>query len=224
MTRDDRPAPGDLTPASFLAAAAALDTIHEALHTARTTSKGAPPDRTSSEQALAALLLLREAREQLAEWEPGLIETAREAGASWAELAHPLGVSSRQAAERRYLRVRPGHPGSTGEERVQATRDRRAADRTVTTWARANGAALRQLAGQITALTDLPTTAGPPLADLTAALADNDPAALLTPLTDTHPYLAPGHPDLAARVDDLTRHTDRLRQDSDDHRGNGTRA
>ncbi|MFE4825176.1 type III effector protein, partial [Streptomyces sp. NPDC056704] len=45
---------------------------------------------------------------------------------------HPLGVASRQAAERRYLRVRPGTPGTTGEQRVQATRNRRAADRTIT--------------------------------------------------------------------------------------------
>src|SRR5690349_16864857 len=119
MTRDDEPTPRahGLSPASFLAAATALDTIHEALHTAQTGQDGAPPesDQSGSERALAVLLLLREAREQLAEWEPGLIEAAREAGASWADLAHPLGVSSRQAAERRYLRVRPGTPGSTGE-------------------------------------------------------------------------------------------------------------
>ncbi|MEU3785734.1 type III effector protein [Streptomyces sp900129855] len=229
MTRDDQPTRrgGGLTPASFLAAAAALDIIHEALHTARTTPAGtagalAGSDRSSSEQALAALLLLREAREQLAEWEPGLIETAREAGASWADLAQPLGVSSRQAAERRYLRVRPGTPGSTGEQRVRATRDHRAADRTVTAWARANAGALRQLAGQITALTGLPAAADIPLAELTAALADNDPAALVAPLTDTHPYLASGHPDLATRVDDLTRHTDRLRRHSGDQRRNRT--
>ncbi|MFF4259394.1 type III effector protein [Streptomyces sp. NPDC001663] len=224
MTRDDQPAPRarGLTPASFLAAAAALNTIHEALHTAQAAPDGtrSGPDENSSEQALAALLLLREAREQLAEWEPGLIEAAREAGASWADLAHPLGVSSRQAAERRYLRVRPGTPGSTGEQRVTATRDRRAADRTVTAWARSNAATLRQLAGQITALPDLPPAARTPLAELTAALADNDPAALVAPLTDTHPFLASGHPDLAARVDDLTRHTDQLRLQSGNQRRN----
>lgn len=77
---------------------------------------------------LASLLLLREVREQLAGWETSLIETAREAGASWADLASPLGVASRQAAERRYLRLRPGADGTTGEQRVKATRDRRAAD------------------------------------------------------------------------------------------------
>ncbi|OQR63114.1 type III effector protein [Streptomyces maremycinicus] len=219
VTEDDRPAPRGVTPTSFLAAAA-LNTIRDALHTAQASrdAKRPAPVRTSSEQALAALLLLREVREQLAEWEPGLIEEAREAGTSWADLAHPLGVSSRQAAERRYLRVRPGNPGSTGEERVQATRDRRAADRTVTTWARDNAADLRRLAGQITALTDLPVAARAPLVELTAALADNDAAALVGPLTGAHAYLAAGHPDLAARVDDIVRHADRLRRDSGDQR------
>ncbi|MEU6222518.1 type III effector protein [Streptomyces sp. NPDC047042] len=234
MTLDDQPAPQakaapGLTPMSFLAAATALNTIHEALHTARASGDGTgrdaedserPGSPPGSEQALAALLLLREVRDQLAEWEPGLIEEAREAGASWADLAHPLGVSSRQAAERRYLRVRPGTPGSTGEQRVRDTRDRRAAARTVTTWARANAADLRQLAGQITALTDLPAAARTPLAELTAALADNDTAALVAPLTVTGTYLASAHPDLAARVDDITRHTTRLRDNSDNERQN----
>ncbi|MFG3033744.1 type III effector protein [Streptomyces sp. NPDC048253] len=207
------------TPTSFLAAAA-LNTIRDVLHTARTSPDAQSPEplRTSSEQALAALLLLREVRDQLAGWEPGLIEEAREAGTSWADLAHPLGVSSRQAAERRYLRVRPGNPGATGEQRVQATRDRRAADRTVTAWARDNAADLRRLAGQITALTDLPPAARPPLAELTAALADNDAAALVGPLRGTHAHLEPGHPDLAARVDDVARHTDLLRRRSGSQR------
>ncbi|MER7394669.1 type III effector protein [Streptomyces sp. NPDC000151] len=226
MTTDDHqsaPRARGLTPSSFLAAAA-LHTIHETLHTAHTPQDGEHPEPgpAGSEQALAALLLLREVRDQLAAWEPGLIEEARNAGASWADLAHPLGVSSRQAAERRYLRLRPGNPGTTGEQRVQATRNRRAADRTITAWARTHAAELRQLAGQITALTDLPTTAHTPLTNLTTALAHNDPAALLTPLTDTHTYLTPHHPDLAARVDDVARHTDRLRQHSNDQRQNPT--
>ncbi|MFE9453129.1 type III effector protein [Streptomyces sp. NPDC006739] len=226
MTSDDQPTPRarGLTPTSFLAAATALNTIHDALRTARTPRERERPEsgEASSEQALAALLLLREVRDQLAEWEPGLIEEARDAGASWADLAHPLGVSSRQAAERRYLRVRPGNPGSTGEERVRATRDRRAADRTVTAWARANAADLRRLAGEITALTDLPAAARTPLAELTAALGDNDPAALVGPLTVTQAYLTSGHPDLAERVDDMARHTDRLRSKSGSRRQNRT--
>ncbi|MFH8739376.1 MULTISPECIES: type III effector protein [unclassified Streptomyces] len=195
-------------PTSFPAAAAALSTIDDAVRAAQTGQH--PQDgQASGDQALAALLLLRELREQLAEWEPGLIEAARAAGTSWADLAHPLGVASRQAAERRYLRVRPGAPGTTREQRVQATRSDRAAHRTLTAWARTNAADLRQLAGQITALTDLPTQAQPPLARLTEALADNDAAHLINPLADTHIHLKAGHPELAARIEALTRRTGR---------------
>jgi len=211
-------------PVAFQAALSALAAIDETLRQARTApsassgesgESGETPESTSSEEALAALLLLRELREQLAGWEPGLIEAARDAGASWADLAHPLGVTSRQAAERRYLRVRPGNPGSTAEQRVQATRDRRAADRSVTAWAHGNAADLRRLAGQITALDSLP----PDLRqDLDEALADSNPAQLLEPLSRTHAHLARRHPDLAARVDTLTRHTTDLRNESDQRR------
>ncbi|WP_424863895.1 type III effector protein [Streptomyces sp. MMS24-I29] len=193
------------SPASFLAAAAALNAIDDALHTAHHEAP-APPTGTGPgpEQALASLMLLRQVREQLAGWETGLIETARDAGASWADLAHPLGVTSRQAAERRYLRGRPGPAGTTGEQRVTATRQARATRRNTATWARRNAAALRSLAGQITALTDLPPTARLPLGELHAALAHDDPADLIAPLTATRPHLAVTHPGLAAQIDTLT--------------------
>ncbi|MGW5047379.1 type III effector protein [Streptomyces griseoluteus] len=196
---------GTPNPASFLAAAAALDAIDDALRTARHEAGGtAETQDVGAERALASLLLLRQVREQLAGWETGLIETARQAGASWADLAQPLGVASRQAAERRYLRGRPGPAGTTGEQRVQATRERRAAERTSATWARRNAADLRRIAGQITALTDLPPAARTPLSRLHAALAHDDPAELVRPLTDTRPHLTGTHPDLAAQLDTLT--------------------
>lgn len=208
MTPADQPksssigAPG---PTSFLAAAAALHAIDDALRAARHEDRDtADAHEVAPEKALASLLLLRQVREQLAEWETGLIETARQAGASWADLAHPLGVSSRQAAERRYLRGRPGPAGTTGEQRVQATRERRAAERTTAAWARRNAADLRRIAGQISALTDLPTAARNPLSELHAALAHDDPAVLIHPLNATRPHLTPGHPDLAAQLDALT--------------------
>ncbi|WP_328460281.1 hypothetical protein [Streptomyces sp. NBC_00448] len=216
----ERPTPAGPPPpgaASFLAAKAALEKIDAAVRGAR----GAHPDDTpppgpEPQQALDSLLLLREVREQLAGWETGLIETARASGASWADLAGPLGVASRQAAERRYLRLRPGPPGSTGEERVTATRTRRAADRTVDTWARTNAADLRRLAGQITALTGLPSTARTAVSDLDTALAADDAAGLLAPLTATRSHLRAEHPDLAARVDQVTKHTDQLRSPGED--------
>ncbi|MFJ8935156.1 type III effector protein [Streptomyces sp. NPDC102365] len=208
------PASDPHDPAALLTAKAALDTIGEAVRTARTArpEPSTKDGQASADQALAALVLLRELREQLAGWEPGLIEAARAAGSSWAELAQPLGVASRQAAERRYLRVRPGTSGSTGEQRVQATRDHRAAGRTVSAWARTNAAELRQLAGQITALTDLPAQARTPLARLADALAADDAARLLGPLTDARAHLEAAHPELAARIDSISDNTDRLRQ------------
>ncbi|MFH8681329.1 type III effector protein [Streptomyces lydicus] len=222
MTTGETPGPSDGTgpdPAPFLAAASALRDIERAVRTAQKADTGEPPPAGSGpEQALASLLLLREVRERLAGWEPGLIEAARAAGASWADLAEPLGVASRQAAERRYLRLRPGADNTTGEQRVKATRDRRAADRSVTAWARHNAADLRGLAGQITALTDLPDAAEGPVGHLSRALGDDDAAGLVDPLTAARPHLRERHPDLAGRIDDLARHTDRLRQDSDDRR------
>ncbi|MFE7246112.1 type III effector protein [Streptomyces sp. NPDC057580] len=208
MTAADQPSTTSTnahSPASFLAAAAALNAMYDALRDAQRDSPDMPDGPgPGPEQALASLMLLRQVRELLAGWETGLIETARDAGASWADLAHPLGVASRQAAERRYLRGRPGPAGTTGEQRVTATRQARAAERTTVAWARANAADLRRIAGQITALTDLPAAARRPLNKLHAALAHDDPADLIVPLTATRPYLAAAHPDLAARLDTLT--------------------
>lgn len=208
MTAADQPPTTSMnanSPASFLAAAAALNAIDDALRGAQRDSQDRPDSPgPGPEQALASLMLLRQVREQLAGWETGLIETARDAGASWADLAHPLGVASRQAAERRYLRGRPGPAGTTGEQRVTATRQARAAERTTAAWARANAADLRRIAGQITALTDLPAAARRPLNKLHTALAHDDPADLIAPLAATRPYLAAAHPDLAARLNTLT--------------------
>ncbi|MGW1160506.1 type III effector protein [Streptomyces sp. NPDC002519] len=207
MTAPDQPVSTDTdahSPASFLAAAAALKAIDDALRDAQHETPDVLGAGPAPEQALASLMLLRQVRERLAGWETGLIETARNAGASWADLASPLGVASRQAAERRYLRGRPGPAGTTGEQRVAATRQARAADRNTATWARRNAADLRRLAGQITALTDLPPAARRPLNVLHAALAHNDPADLIAPLAAARPHLAAAHPDLAARLDTLT--------------------
>ncbi|WP_431983395.1 type III effector protein [Streptomyces qinglanensis] len=216
-------------PVSFPAAAAALTRIQDAVRTAQTAASGhrAPPGPDSGlppadcEQALTALLTLRQVRDQLAGWETALIETARTAGASWAELAAPLGVASRQAAERRYLRGRPGVPGATGEQRVRATRERRAADRTVASWARDRAFDLRQLAGRITALPDLPAASR---ALLAGALADSDAARLVGPLLDTRPHLAGRHPGLAESVDTLARDAGRLRRDADARRADDSAA
>src|SRR5688500_643460 len=103
----------------------------------------------SATEVLSALMLLRQLRDELSGWEPQLIEAARALGTSWADLAPALGVASRQAAEKRYLRVRRTGETGTGDERVQAERDRRAGDKAVAAWARDNAAVLRRLAAQV---------------------------------------------------------------------------
>ncbi|GAB1644151.1 hypothetical protein [Krasilnikovia sp. MM14-A1259] len=125
-----------------------------------------------------------------------------------------MGVASRQAAERRYLRIRRSDhddAGATGDQRVTAERDRRAGTRAVIDWARTNSAELRQLAGQITALTDLGPRAQDSLDRLHHALGSADPAALLPLLADTHPYLQPQHATLAARITTVADNTDQVR-------------
>jgi hypothetical protein len=186
-----------------------LVTVAETVRASRVPGEpGAPRadrDGTDDQRAVAALLAaltaLRTLRDQLGVWEPELITAARAAGASWAQLAPALGVTSRQAAERRYLRLLPSVTGeATGEARVQATRDRRAGERAVSRWARSNAAELRQLAGQVSGLSGLAPEARQQADRVHAALAGNDPAGLLDPLARVRTHLAAEHPGLADRI------------------------
>ncbi|MER7702483.1 type III effector protein [Kitasatospora sp. NPDC097605] len=223
MTGTSDTPPSESEPASFLAAAAALAAIDSTVRGARTPDPAEGPEpATSPDQALAAILLLRELRDELAAWESGLVETARAAGATWDDLARPMGVASRQAAENRYLRLRRARAGTdtggtTGAERVKAVRDRRAADRAVTAWARDHAAELRVLAAQITAA-GLDVRAESAQAALTTALGRTDAADLIAPLAGIRAHLGTGHQDLAARLDALTARTEQLRHDSNRRR------
>ncbi|MCE7009811.1 HSP18 transcriptional regulator [Kibdelosporangium philippinense] len=167
----------------------------------------------SSTELLAALVVLRQLRDDLARWEPALITAARELGTSWAAIAPALGLASRQAAERRYLRLSPLPSGTSGaEDRVREVRDRRAADRAVSDWARKNSAVLRQLAGQIIGLPGMRPR------KLAAALSEDDPIALLAPLTAVRERLRGSHPELADRIGALTDQADQLRTASNESR------
>ncbi|MGW4057826.1 HSP18 transcriptional regulator [Amycolatopsis sp. NPDC004747] len=185
--------------------AGALRRIQEVVAAAR----AGAGDRAGVLDALSGLRLLRE---ELASWEPELIAAARAAGASWVALAPALGVASRQAAERRYLRLQPSLTGEkTGEARVDAERDRRAGDRAVADWARRNSAILRQLAGRVSALDGLGPAAQESADRLGAALGDDDPATLLPPLDAARRHVTGA---LAEQLGEISAHTDRLRRDA----------
>ncbi|HKS43617.1 MAG TPA: hypothetical protein VJT49_00615 [Amycolatopsis sp.] len=163
---------------------------------------------------LAALIVLRDLRAELTAWEPSLIAVARRLGVSWAELAPALGVTSRQAAERRYLRLRDAASSDvTADERVRATRDQRAGDRAVKVWARENSGSLRRLAGQVSAIPNLPRAG-----QVRRALGEDDAAALLPPLAAVRAHLEEAHPELAGEIGALTEQTDRLRRETDERR------
>jgi hypothetical protein len=191
------------------AAAEAVTLVHAAVANA----EAAPAD------LLAALTVLRHLRDELASWEPELITAARRHGVSWASLAPALGVTSRQAAERRYLRLRPSDTGEgTGEARVQAERTKRAGDRAVAAWARENSSVLRRLAGQIGAIEGLTGQARHHVDLVNRALADNDPATLLSPLADTHTHIQDAHAGLAEKIKTVTDHTEQLRRETTSQR------
>ncbi|HEY4020186.1 MAG TPA: HSP18 transcriptional regulator [Pseudonocardiaceae bacterium] len=199
-----------------------LGLVNPIVHRAHTggdnAEEGADTDAdTGVADMVAALTLLRHLRDELTRWEPQLIAAARAAGASWVQLAPALGVASRQAAERRYLRLRPDDTGltHTGEQRVQAERDRRAGDRAVSGWARQNAATLRTLAAQVSALAtdpDLTADGHHHLDDVTAALGENDTTALLRPLGDIAAHLQTSHPALADKITAVTDQSDRARR------------
>jgi hypothetical protein len=180
---------------------------------------------SSAAETLDALAALHELHARLQTWEPRLIEAAREQGVAWGRLAPALGVTSRQAAERRYLRLRPtSEAGLTREERVQATRDRRAGDRAVAAWARDNAPALRQIAGQVSGVAGLSSAGRRRAKVLVSSMAGDDPAALLAPLADMHRDLIEDHAVLAARVDEVGRRVHGVRRETQHRRDEATQA
>ncbi len=185
------------------------------LHALVIAARAGAVSTVDSVSLLDALTDLRELRGLLADWEPELVGAARAAGLSWTTLAPALGVTSRQAAERRYLRMRlTGNGEPTKEARVDATRDQRAGDRAVAAWAREKSAELRQLAGQVSGLPDL-TPAGRRDADrVHAELAGDDTATLLEPLTMMRSHLAGEHAELADRIGALAADAEAQRRDA----------
>lgn len=113
----------------------------------------------SDTDLLAALLVIRKLRDDLAAAEGHLIETARKKNVTWARLAEALEVKSRQAAERRFQQLcgnaLASNPGRTQRERVDNERDRRAEARAEQQWIAAHQDEVHQLARRLLAVSDL---------------------------------------------------------------------
>lgn len=187
---------------------AASDVLRDLVAGVRAGAPAPPPD-----DVLAALGELHALLEDLRAWEPLLIEAARAQGVSWSALAPALGVTSRQAAERRYLRMRPHQDrGLTAEQRVQAARDSRAGERAVADWARRHAAELRELAVRVSTAPGLTAAGRRAVAALRAGLGSDDAADLLGPLDQMRTHLTGDHEALAEEVHDVGRRTDRVRR------------
>ncbi len=175
------------------------------------------------DELVAALGSVHALRDEIAAWEPELVRAARLQGATWESLAPALGVASRQAAERRFLRLEPSSGGEqTAEDRVRATRARRAGDRAVVGWARDNAGLLRQLAVQVGAVTGLPAAGRRQAARVRAALNEDDPSALLDPLSGARAHLQTDHANLADQIGGLTERTRRVRRAAGEVEPKGT--
>lgn len=239
--RSPSTSPADRDPETSIDAALSLlmNTV-ERLETARaiaettkrtTGTAGAHDDveaAVDGPQLLAVLTELRRLRDHLARWEPIVIAAARDRGVTWTDIAPALGLSSRQAAESRYLRLKHEESqtsANTGEQRVRATRDRRSGDRAVADWARDNAAVLRGLAGQIAAaLHAVPGEDGRPdhlghdlndsahlVGQVTTALGSDDVTELVDPLFAAQPALSTTHPDLAREISALAASAEQVR-------------
>lgn len=172
-------------------------------------------------EVLDALVVLRRVQAELAALEPALVAAARAAGVSWQELAPALGVGSRQAAERRFLRSLPvtSSPGRQ-DDRVRAERDRRAGRRAVDDWANGHAVHLRRLAVQVIALTDLGVSAEADVGRLHDALGEDGVTELPRLLAEAQQHLG-SHPELAGRIDEVAADTDRVRRETQSRRDGG---
>jgi len=167
----------------------------------------------TEEELLDALELLHALRDQLTGWEPQLIAAARDRGVSWQRLATVLGVATRQAAERRFLRLAPSATGEiTGDGRVQAARQRRADDRALQSWAREHAGELRRLAAEVIGLTGLARPGRRHQRELADRLVEDDPALLLGSLAAARPHLTPRHSATAKQLSAIAKRIERIKR------------
>ena len=93
------------------------------------------PEDPDSDDLLAALALVGEAREQLDDFELRLIREARRREVTWTDLASSLGMRTRQSAESRAVRLERAATTSHQSRDVGQMRAKRAGERNLERWA-----------------------------------------------------------------------------------------
>lgn len=139
-----------------------------------------------TEDLLAALSQVPEARSRLDQVELDLIRAARSGTVSWQSIADALGLKSRQSAEAKALRLERATAPTGGDRDVAAQRAHRARQRATTAWCRKHEERIRGIAEHLVStagawpqLTD-DTLAALSVQSLTAALeAGGDGAQLV---------------------------------------------
>lgn len=159
------------------------------------TRPGEEAPEVLADDVLAALTMMDDARARLDALERDLLRAARSRDASWATVAGALGLSTRQSAESRALRLERSQNGSDGRD-VAAQRADRARQRNTDAWLAAHEERIRTVCSQIIDATPAwPHLTGNPLARvhrLAATLASGaGPAHLADRLAELRVEIAP---------------------------------
>ncbi|MFE3143379.1 hypothetical protein [Streptomyces scopuliridis] len=164
------------------------------------TGEGEEVPRVPADDVLAALTMLDDARARLDALEHDLLRAARSRDASWATVAGALGLSTRQSAESRALRLERSRKAFSDGRDVAAQRADRTRQRNADAWLVAHEERIRTVCGQIVDTTAAwPHLTSNPLARvhrlaaaLALAAAPADPADQLTELrVEIAPYGGP---------------------------------
>ncbi|MFF2945516.1 hypothetical protein ACFVSQ_37340 [Streptomyces niveus] len=147
------------------------------------------------DDVLAALTMMDHARARLDALEHDLLRAARSRDASWTTVAGALGLSTRQSAESRALRLERAQKASDGRD-VAAQRADRARQRNADAWLAAHEKRIRTVCSQIIDTTPAwPHLMSNPLArvhQLAATLASGaGPAHLADQLAELRVEIAP---------------------------------
>ncbi|MDH6710775.1 hypothetical protein P3T27_007526 [Kitasatospora sp. MAA19] len=138
---------------------------------------GEPAPEVPAGDLLAALTQVGEAQHDLDVLEHDLIAGARERGATWQQIADHLGLTSRQAAENRALRLERAVQ-ARGDRYVERQREDRARQRNGESWCRAHEQQLRAAAAALVDVAEawplLRDAAGAPRVRALAAAAEDE--------------------------------------------------